>query len=66
MAALTKNAISVTVRDRAKRTKIWDHKGYKSLLRQIFFKNSEFYNGRLKQKCLSQQQLEKERNGRKF
>ena len=30
MAALTKNAISVTGRDRAKWTKIWDHKGYKS------------------------------------
>ena len=38
MAALTKNAISLgnknkkskseTVRDRAKQTKIWDHKGY--------------------------------------
>ena len=28
MAALTKNVISVTVRDRAKGTKIWDHKGY--------------------------------------
>ena len=25
MADLTKNAILVTVRDRAKRTKIWDH-----------------------------------------
>ena len=25
MAALTKNAISVTVSDRAKQTKIWDH-----------------------------------------
>ena len=36
MAALTKNAIKVTVRDRdrdrVKRTKIWEHKGYKSLL----------------------------------
>ena len=30
MADLTKNAISLTVRDRAKRTKTWDHKGYKS------------------------------------
>ena len=28
MAALTKNAISVTVRDRAKRTRMWDLKGY--------------------------------------
>ena len=26
MATLTKNATLVTVRDRAKRTKIWDHK----------------------------------------
>ena len=25
MAALTKNAISVTVRERVKRTQIWDH-----------------------------------------
>ena len=52
MAALTKNAISVTVRDRAKRTKIWDHKGYKS---QIFLKIQNFIkiiqNGRLDQKC---------------
>ena len=39
MAALSKNAILVTVRDKAKRTKIWDHK------RQItnIFKNSKFY-----------------------
>ena len=38
MAALTKNAISVT--DRAKRTKIWDHKGYRSPISNIF-KNSK-------------------------
>ena len=31
MAALTKNAISLMVRDRAKRTKILDHKGYKQV-----------------------------------
>ena len=39
MAALTKNAITVTGRDRAKRTKIWDHKGYKSQITKsvIFF-----------------------------
>ena len=53
MAALTKNAISVTVRDRAKQTKILDHKHYKSLITNIF-KNSKFYkknrNGRLNQK----------------
>ena len=36
MATLTKNAISVTVRDWAKRTKIWDHKGYKSSITNIF------------------------------
>ena len=30
MAALTKNTISITVRDKAKHTKIWDRKGYKS------------------------------------
>ena len=44
MAALTKNAISVTVSDRATRTKIWDHKSYKhdkSLITNIF-KNSKF------------------------
>ena len=41
MAALTKNAISVTARDRAKRTKIWDHKANKSQIRNIF-KNSKF------------------------
>ena len=35
MAALTKNAISVTVRDRAKRTKTWDHKGYKSQIKNV-------------------------------
>ena len=54
MAALTNNAISVTGRDRAKPTKIWDHKGYKGQIRNIF-KNSKFYkknqNGRLDQKC---------------
>ena len=42
MAALTKNAISVTGRDREKRTKILDHKGYKSQIKNIF-KNSKFY-----------------------
>ena len=42
MAALTKNAISVTVRDRAKRTKISDLKAYKSQITNIF-KNSKFY-----------------------
>ena len=51
---MTKNAISVTVRDRVKRTKIWDHKGYRSRITNIF-KNSKFYkknqNGRLDQKC---------------
>ena len=41
MAALTNNAISVTVRDRAKQTKFWDHKGYKSLITNIF-NNSKF------------------------
>ena len=40
MANLTKNAISVTLRDRVKLTKIWDHKGYKSEIRNIF-KNSK-------------------------
>ena len=38
---MTKNAISVAVRDRAKRTKILDHKGYKSQITNIF-KNSKF------------------------
>ena len=41
MAALTKTAISVPVRDRANRTKIWDHKGNKSLITNIF-KNSKW------------------------
>ena len=36
MSALTKNAISVMVRVTAKRTKIWDHKGYKSQITNIF------------------------------
>ena len=31
MASLTKNAISLTVRDRAKRTKIWDNNNNKLL-----------------------------------
>ena len=39
MAALTKNAISVTVRDRAKRTKIWDHKGYLSQITITMFRS---------------------------
>ena len=42
MAALIKNAISVTVKDGAKRFKIWDLKGYKSQITNIF-KNSKFY-----------------------
>ena len=42
MVALTKNAISVTMRDRAKWTKIWDHNGYKSQITNIFI-NSKFY-----------------------
>ena len=41
MADLTTNAISVTVRDRAKRTKIWDHRGYKIQIKNIF-KNSKW------------------------
>ena len=52
MAVLTKNAISVSVRDRVKRTTIWDHKSHSSQIRNIF-KNSKFYkknkNGRLDQ-----------------
>ena len=39
MAVFTNNAISVTARDRAKQTKIWDHNGYKSQRTDIF-KNS--------------------------
>ena len=34
----TKNGISETVRDRAKRTKIWDHKGQKSQITKSFKK----------------------------
>ena len=47
MAALTENAISVTGRDSAKRTKILDHKGNKSLITNIF-KNSKFYKKKSK------------------
>ena len=42
MAHFTKNAISVMVRDTAKRTKIWDHKCCKSQIANIF-KNLKFY-----------------------
>ena len=42
------------LRDRAKRTKIWVHQGYKIQITNIF-KNSKFYkknqNGRLEQTC---------------
>ena len=41
MAALTENAISVTVREREKRTKIWNHKGNKNQITNIF-KNSKW------------------------
>ena len=47
MSALSKNAISVTVIDRAKQTKIWDHKGNKTQLTNIF-KNSKFYKKKSK------------------
>ena len=47
MAALTKEAISVTGRDRVKWTKIWDHKGYNSQIINIF-KNSKFYKKKSK------------------
>ena len=42
MAALTKNAILVTVRDRAKQTKIWDHKGYNPIT--VWFNHICDYN----------------------
>ena len=39
MAALTKNAISVTVNDKVKRTQILHHKGYNnSLFRNYIYK----------------------------
>ena len=47
MAALTKNAISVTGGDGGKRTKIWDHKGSKIQIRYIY-KNSKFYKKKSK------------------
>ena len=47
MTALTKNAISVMVRYRAKQTNIWDHKGYKSQITNIF-RNSKFYKKKSK------------------
>ena len=52
MAALTKNAISVTVRDRAKRTKIWDQNGYKRQITNIF-KNSKFYKKKIEMAALT-------------
>ena len=42
MADLTKNAILGTVIDGVKQTKIWEHKCYKSQIRNIL-KNSKFY-----------------------
>ena len=42
MDDLTKNDILVTVRDRAKQTKIGDHKGYKGEIPNIL-ENSKFY-----------------------
>ena len=54
MSALNKNAISVTMRDRAKRTKILDHKDYKRQVANIF-KNYKFIKetqiGHLVRKC---------------
>ena len=47
MAALDKIAISVMVRDSAKWTKIWDHKGYKCQITNIL-KNSKFYKKKSK------------------
>ena len=44
---MTKNAISVTVRDRAKLTKVWNHNGNKSII-TIFFKNSKFHKQKSK------------------
>ena len=52
MAALTKNAISVMVRDRAKRTKIWDHKGDKNLITNLF-KKSKFDKKKIKMAVLT-------------
>ena len=56
MGALTKNAISVKVRDRATQTTIWDQKGYKTpITNNYIFKNSELKkinkNCSLDQKC---------------
>ena len=47
MAALTKSAISVTVRDTAKRTKTWEHKCNKGQITSIF-ENSKFYKKKSK------------------
>ena len=53
---MTKNAMSITVRDRAKWTQIWDYKGYKCKITNIF-KNSKFdnknQNGGLDQNAIS-------------
>ena len=49
---MTKNAISVTVRDRAKWTKIWDHKGFKIEITNIF-KNSKILLKKFKMAALT-------------
>ena len=41
-----------TIRDRVKRTKIWDHKGYKSQIRNIF-KKSKFKKKNIKMAALT-------------
>ena len=52
MAALTKNAISVKVRDRVKQTKILDHRGYKSQITNIF-KNFKIVLKKIKMAALT-------------
>ena len=52
MVSLTENAFLVMVSDRAKQTKIWDNKGFKSKITNIF-KNSKFYNKKIKMAALT-------------
>ena len=65
MAALTKNAIPVTVRDRAKWTKIWDHKGYRTHITDIL-KNSKFYKNKFKMADLTKNAISNNKYFQKF
>ena len=60
MADLTKNAISETVRERAKQTEIWDHMGNKShifIIPQTSFQKTKSEETLLKFSILKTQRL---------